>query len=37
MNIKKECSLVSSLIGMIIDSSDTRLVESGASRHMRTY
>ena len=34
---KKECSLVSALTGTITDSSDTWLVDSGASRHMTGY
>jgi hypothetical protein len=37
MKTKKECSLVSALTGTITDSSDSWLVDSGASRHMTGY
>jgi hypothetical protein len=37
MKTKKECSPVSALTATITDSSDTRLVDSGASRHMTGY
>jgi hypothetical protein len=37
MKTRRKCSLISALTGTITDSNDTRLVDSGAFRHMTSY